>query len=154
TNQPNVFYDPTSTQSAFPYFSKGRVDFMAQRVGHVATQVQWAGSPMVQQMFIWTWDARPFPYWPDLTAIWNDGGDWQTGHWVEGKFGTSSLSAIIADICIRSGLQSSDIDVSLIFDLVEGYVISAPQTYRDTISALQAAYFFDVVESDNVLKFI
>src|SRR5208282_4307226 len=124
-------------------FSQGRVDFLAQRVGLVATQAQWAGSSMIEQMLVWTWDARPFPYWPDLTAIWNDGGNWQTGHWVEGKLGTSSLAAIITDICERAGLQSTDIDVSQITDLVEGYVVSAQQTYRDTIATLQAAYFFD-----------
>jgi len=154
TNQPNVFYDPTSSSSAFPRFSKGRVDFVAQRVGHVATQAQWAGSSMIERMFIWTWDARPFPYWPDLTAVWSDGANWITGHWVEGKFGTSSLVAIISDICLRAGLQSADIDVSDITDQVDGFFISNPQTYRDSIEALQQAYFFDVVESDNVLKFI
>jgi len=154
TNEPNVFHDPSSSLSAFPYFSQGRVDFLAQRVGLTATQAQWAGSSMIQQMFVWAWDARPFPYWPDLTAIWSDGGNWQTGHWIEGKLGTSSLAAIITDICERAGLQSSDIDVSQINDLAEGYVVNAQQTYRDTISALQAAYFFDAVESDGVLKFV
>ncbi len=154
TNQPNVFYDPNSSLSAFPYFSKGRVDFLAQRTGLVATQAQWDGSSMIEQMFVWTWDARPFPYWPDLTAIWGDGGNWQTGHWVEGKLGTSSLAAIITDICERAGLASDDIDVSQISDLVDGFIISAPQTYRDTISALQAAYFFDAAESDGILKFV
>src|SRR5271170_3059177 len=44
TNEPNVFYDPTSVLSGFPYFSQGRVDFMAQRIGLTATLAQWAGS--------------------------------------------------------------------------------------------------------------
>jgi len=154
TNEPNVFYDPDSSGSAFPRFSKGQVDFVAQRVGHVATQNQWAGSSMIERMFVWTWDARPFPYWPDLTAVWSDGGDWITGHWVQGKFGTSSLAAIISDLCARAGLQSTDIDVSNITDQVDGFFISDQQTYRDSIEALQQAYFFDVVESDNVLEFV
>ncbi|MDE3060247.1 MAG: glycoside hydrolase TIM-barrel-like domain-containing protein, partial [Pseudomonadota bacterium] len=154
TNQPNIFYDPLSSGSAFPYHSRGRVDFLAQRVGLTATLIQWAGSSMIERMFVWTWDARPFPYWPDLTAVWSDGGDWQTGHWVQGKLGTSSLASILTDVCLRAGLQAADIDVSQIYDLAEGFVISGAQTYRDTIEALQAAYFFDVVESDNVLKFV
>ena len=29
TNQPNVFYDPTSSESFFPYHSRGQVDFRA-----------------------------------------------------------------------------------------------------------------------------
>lgn len=154
TNQPNVFYDPSSSGSAFPYFSKGRVDFLAQRVGLTATQQKWKDSDMIEQMFVWTWDARPFPYWPDLTAIWSDGRSWQTGHWVQGKLGTSSLSAILADVCTRSGLAVDDIDVGDIAQQVEGFAITSPQTYRHVIEALQAAYFFDAVESDNILKFV
>jgi hypothetical protein len=119
TNQPNVFYDPTSISSAFPYFSKGRIDFLAQRVGHVATQHQWKTSAMIERMFIWTWDARPYPYWPDLTSVWTDGSVWKTGHWVQGKFGISSLAAIVADLCLRAGLQSGDIDVNRITKQVE-----------------------------------
>ncbi|MDE3017016.1 MAG: glycoside hydrolase TIM-barrel-like domain-containing protein, partial [Pseudomonadota bacterium] len=154
TNQPNVFYDPNTTGSAFPYYSKGRVDFLAQRVGLTATQQQWAGSSMIEQMFVWTWDARPFPYWPDLTAVWTDGMDWQTGHWVEGKLGTSSLAAVVADLCGRGGLLTTDIDVSQLIDLTEGFVIDTPQTIRSAIEILQQAYFFDAVESDNILKFV
>jgi len=154
TNEPNVFYDPNSSSSAFPYYSQGRVDFVAQRIGLTATQAQWAGSSMVEQMFVWTWDARPFPYWPDLSAVWSDGVDWKTGHWVQGKLGTSSLAAILLDVCERAGLASTDVDVSQIFDQVDGFIINGQQTYRTTIETLQSAYFFDVVESDNVLKFI
>ena len=154
TNQPNVFYDPSTTGSAFPYNSKGRVDFVAQRVGLIATQEQWKSSSMVERMFVWTWDARPFPYWPDLNAIWSDGVDWKTGHWLQGKLGTSSVAAILTDICMRAGLLTADIDVSRIFNQVDGFVISNQQTYRTAIESLQAGYFFDSVESDNLLKFI
>lgn len=154
SNQPNVFYDPSSASSAFPYFSRGRVDFLAQRAALTATQQKWKNSTMIEQMFVWTWDARPFPYWPDLTGVWSDGINWKTGHWVQGKLGTSSLAAIISDLCINAGFSSSDIDVGNITAQVDGIIISTPQTFRDTIEMLQSAYFFDVVESDNMLKFI
>ena len=154
TNQPNVFYDPLSSASAFPYNSKGRVDFLAQRVGLSAAYAQWAGSSMIERMFVWAWDARPFPYWPDLNAVWTDGVDWQTGHWVQGKLGTSSLSAILQDICARSGLAPSDVDVSKMYNQTEGFIINRQQTLRSTIEILQTAYFFDTVESGDVLKFI
>ena len=154
TNEPNVFYDPNSSGSSFPYYSKGRVDFLAQRTGLTAAHAQWLGSSMVERMFVWTWDARPFPYWPDLTAVWTDGGDWQTGHWVQGKLGTSALASIISDICTRSGLSTSDIDVTRIAGQVDGFIINRQQTMRQTIESLQAAYFFDSVESGDVIKFI
>ncbi len=154
TNQPNVFYDPLSSGSGFPYDSKGRIDFVAQRVGLTAAHAKWGGSSMVERMFVWTWDARPFPYWPDLKVVWSDGIDWETGNWVQGKLGTSGLAAILTDVCLRSGLLQSDIDVSRIAGQVEGFIVNRQQTIRDTVETLQAAYFFDVVESDGVLKFV
>ncbi len=154
TNQPNVFYDPSTSGSSLPYFSKGRVDMRAQRVGIAATQAQWAGSTMVERMFAWTWDARPFPYWPDLTSVWNDGSVWKTGHWLQGKLGTSNLAAIVKDLAIRSGLQATDIEVSQISEMLDGYVINHQQTIREAIEILRKAYFFDTVESDNILRCI
>lgn len=153
-NQPNVFYSAGTTGSAFPYYSKGRVDLVAQRTALMATVQKWQGSSMVEHMFLWTWDARPFPYWPDLTTVWTDGADWKTGHWVQGKLGTSSLAAIVKDMCLRAGLQEAEIDVSRLNEQVEGTVISASQSYRAAIAFLQAAYFFDAVESGAQLKFV
>lgn len=154
TNQPNVFYDPNSVSSAFPYFSKGRVDFRAQRAGLTATEQQWKASAMVERMFVWTWDARPYPYWPDLTSVWTDGVAWVTGHWVEGKLGLSNVAGILSDLCQRAGLAPEDIDVHILTDQVEGFIISGQQSVRQAVESLQHGYFFDAVESDNILKFI
>ncbi len=154
TNQPNVFYDPASSESYFPRLSRGRIDFRAQRLGIAATEAKWKDSPMIEQKFLWTWDARPFPYWPDLLSVWADGGVWKTGHWVQGKLGASSLAAIVADLCQRAGLSLSLIDVSRLQDQVEGYIINAQSSARQLIEQLMAGYFFDAVESDGVLKFI
>lgn len=154
SNQPNVFYDPSSALSAFPYHSRGRVDFRAQRAALTATEQQWKDSDIVERLFVWTWDARPYPYWPDLTSVWSDGANWKTGHWVQGKLGISSLAAIVSDLCQRTGLQTDDFDVSQITDQVDGYVIGGQQSIRSAVETLQAGYFFDTVESDNILKFI
>ncbi len=154
TNQPNVFYDPNSIESYFPYHSRGRIDFRAQRQGLLATEKKWKSSTMIERMFIWTWDARPFPFWPDLVRVWTDGPLWKYGHWVNGKLGLSSLAAIVRDNCIRAGLTDSDIDVSRLTDLVDGYVIADIIPARGSIETLQAAYFFDAVESDGVIKFV
>jgi len=154
TNQPNVFFDPSTSSSALPYYSRGRVDMRAQRVGIAATEAQWGGSLMVEHIFAWAWDARPFPYWPDLTGVWNDGGVWKTGHWLQGKLGISNLAAIVLDLAKKSGLEDTDIDVSQISEILEGYVINSQQTIRDAIQILRSAYFFDTVESDNILRCI
>lgn len=153
-NQPNVFYDPSSSQSAFPYHSKGRVDFRAQRAALMAAHEKWRGSGMVQRQFVWTWDARPYPYWPDLTQVWADGVAWKTGHWVQGKLGITSLAAIIKDICLRCGLSAGEIDVSQLSEQVEGYVIAGQQSGRDSIAQLEQGYFFDAVEAASSLTFM
>ncbi|NBO19258.1 MAG: hypothetical protein EBV03_08560, partial [Proteobacteria bacterium] len=153
-NQPNVFYSASSSSSAFPYHSRGRVDFLAQRAALMATIQKWKNSIMVERLFAWAWDARPFPYWPDMVSVWSDGMDWKTGHWLQGKLGTSSLSAVIRDLCRRAGLAENQIDVSRVNEQLDGFVISAPQTVRGAIETLQAGYFFDAVESGSQVKFV
>ncbi len=154
TNQPNVFYDPASSESFFPRFSRGQVDIRAQRTGITATEARWNNSPMLDRLFLWTWDARPYPYFPDLINVWADGGVWATGHWVTGKFNISGLAAIIRDLCIRAGMAESDIDVSRITTQVTGYVITRQASARTYLEELMQAYFIDAVESDGVLTFV
>ena len=90
-NQPNVFYDPTSSESFFPRGSKGRVDFQAQREALNATldyledrTLESGMADLVSRRFLWTWDARPFSFWPDLVGVWQDSALLNTGHWVLG----------------------------------------------------------------------
>ncbi|MBN8531518.1 MAG: glycoside hydrolase TIM-barrel-like domain-containing protein [Alphaproteobacteria bacterium] len=151
TNQPNVFYDPLSVEGKFPRFSRGRVDNRAQRMGITATELQWWGSSMVERKFLWTWDARPFPYFPDRLDVWADGGNWAYGHWVQGKLGMSSLAAIVQDICLRAGLEAGQIDVSRLEGLVEGFALTHLDTARAAIEALMKGYFFDAVETGDAV---
>lgn len=154
TNQPNVFYNPESFDGGIPCNSKGRVDFRAQRDGISATLKKWANSEIIENMFLWTWDARPYPYWPGLTSVWADGSLWLRGHWVNGKFGVCQLRDVVADLCLRSGLTFEQFDVSALDGIVEGYVVSQLQSSRESIETLSGIYFFDIVESDAKLKFL
>ena len=97
-NQPNVFYTASkgSVESNFPYFSHGTEDRFAQRTALAAKLRYWnlfnessGGVQMIDpaNIYIWTWDARPFPEFPRLFDIWTDGVDWRLGHWINGKFG-------------------------------------------------------------------
>ncbi len=114
-NQPNVFYDPTSSESFLPSWqSKGRVDFQAQREALNATldyldaREQEAGNTgLVARRFLWTWDARPFSFWPDLEGVWQDSILWATGHWVQGKLGNSTLGAVVAELLQQLGLPQA-----------------------------------------------
>jgi hypothetical protein len=154
TNQPNVFYDPASSEGGFPRFSRGQIDMRAQRLGIAATEEVWGTSSMVERRFLWTWDARPYPYFPDLREVWSDGGVWMTGHWVTGKLGLSSLGAIVKALCAKAGLEAAHIDVSGLTQRVEGYVVTRQATARHLIEELMGAFFFDAVESGGVLRFV
>lgn len=151
TNQPNVFVDSTSWDSAYPRFSRGRVDFMAQRAAIAATEAEWAGSSMVANKFLWTWDARPYPYWPDLTNVWADGGSWVSGHWVQGKLGASHVGAAVEQIATRAGLTAAQIDTSALQMVLDGFVIHERVTARAALEQLMRAYFFTVRESAQAL---
>lgn len=103
TNQPNVFYDPKSSESALPYYSKGTRDDLVQRRGIEALLSYWGGANnpvsalygdrMIGLIAVWTWDARPYPAWPALTDVWGDTALWPYGHWLNGKVGLAGLGA-------------------------------------------------------------
>ncbi len=153
SNQPNVFYSPDSTESKLPIHSNGRVDFVAQRQALSASEKYWRKSEFLEQMFIWTWDARPYPFWPDLTKIWTDGSCWARGHWVNGKLGLTTLQAIIQELCLYSGLSLARIRAEELTDLVDGLVIINQDSIKEVINLLKRAYFFDTHEVDGILYF-
>lgn len=159
SNQPNVFIDPDSVESFYPRGSRGRVDFLAQRTA-IEASIDYLNaqnaieSNFVPRKFVWTWDARPFPFFPDLGSVWADGSNWKTGHWVQGKLGLSNLGQIVADLLKKVGYDNTMYDTSRLTDIVSGFVITNRQAVRACLEQLATAYFFDCVESDGLLKFI
>lgn len=148
-NQPNVFVDASSSDSAYPRFSRGRVDFIAQREAIAATESVWAGSAMVEEKFLWTWDARPYPYWPDLLNVWSDGRNWVTGHWVQGKLGGSHVGAVAEAIFAKVGLDTTNIDTRRVQASLDGFVIQQRTTARAALQQLTQAYQFEFKELGN-----
>ena len=82
-NQPNVVFDPKSSESFAPYFSRGWRDDTMQRAYLEAMLLYWGapgvnpassvyGGPMLEmgEMAVWTWDGRPYPFFPALDAVW------------------------------------------------------------------------------------
>ena len=160
-NQPNVFYDPSSNESLYPRASKGRIDFQAQRealnatLGYLDERNQLTGnSELVARRFLWTWDARPFSFYPDLAGVWKDSLIWATGHWLQGKLGNSTLGAVVGNLLQEPGLTASDYDVTRLTDTLEGFILKQPITVRSALEYLTSAYFFEPVESDDILKFV
>ena len=105
TNQPNVFYDAKSTESATAFWSiwdpannlgyLPRRDDTIQAMALEAVYEYWnvdgnnetvGGMPMLEWTFCltWNWDARPFPTFPDNNSAWGDTGNWEQGFWTNG----------------------------------------------------------------------
>ena len=159
SNQPNVFYDPHAFDSFYPRGSFGQVDFSAQRQALNASLDFLAAQNTIEPnlvpvAIIWTWDARPYPFWPDLQSVWADFQDWKTGHWLEGKVGLSNLGQVVAALCAKVGLDSTLIDVTRLNDTIDGYIVTSRQTVRSCLEELAGAFFFDMTESDGVLTFV
>ncbi|MEQ8368405.1 MAG: glycoside hydrolase/phage tail family protein, partial [Roseicyclus sp.] len=167
TNQPNVFFDPKSSESFTPHFSRGWRDDAIQRAYLEATYLFWAApanNPVsavtstrmvhLPECAAWTWDARPYPFFPELTDVWTDGPNWRRGHWLTGRLGAVSLAALVRHLCLRAGMPEERIDVSGLWGAVEGYVISALEAPRASISTLARHFGFDAVESEGRIRFL
>ncbi|MCF4166467.1 glycoside hydrolase/phage tail family protein [Zavarzinia compransoris] len=166
TNQPNVFFDPKSSESALPHFSAGTRDDLVQRAGldawldhfgpDAATNPVSAvyGGRMVGEIAVWTWDARPFPAWPARSDLWGDCDLWTVGHWLNGKVAGGDLAGLVRGLCARVGLGDGMIDVSRLAGIVTGYLRDRPAAPRGEIEALMAAFDFDAVEVGGRLRFL
>jgi len=165
SNQPNVFYDPKSSESFLPYFSSGQRNDLIQHLYCEVMLDYWQtdspnnpvssvyGGLMVEPKNIqfWTWDARPFPDFPARTEVWSDGDNWQLGHWLNGRIGFSSLEAIIKDICQRANI--TDFSTISLEGIVTGYVIKGGVTLRQAIAPLGDCFGFDLSDRFGSLVF-
>lgn len=146
TNQPDIVYDPKSSESGYPYYSSGAVDNLIQRQGLQATLSYWASSlknpvssvyhsPMIQSIAVANWDARPYPAWPARSDFWFDGDLWSRGYWVNGKLG-------LADVSIsKSSLVTTDARTVLLRDPV---YIEPGFTYYVTFQTLNEPVEYQV----------
>lgn len=109
SNQPNVFFDPLSSESAFPYYSDGERDDLMQR-RHIQSLItyfdpnnsnyvdgdnpesgQYSGRMVdLDRIYIYAWDARPFPEFPSFDKTWGDTEKWYKGHWITGRVSQNS----------------------------------------------------------------
>lgn len=143
SNQPNVFFDPKCVDGGVPKHSNGKIDFSIQRKSIYAFIKYWSTQEYIEQMFLWTWDARPYPAWPHMD-IWKDGHLWEKGHWVNNKFGNSNLASILLEISARSQIDIKKIDVSSVDIPVEGIIFSNKISAINSINTLRSSYFFDI----------
>ncbi|MEJ2227036.1 MAG: glycoside hydrolase/phage tail family protein [Alphaproteobacteria bacterium] len=163
-NQPNVFYDPKSSESFLPYYSKGIRDDLMQRE-YLRAFLEWyavtANNPVssvyadhmvdTSRIMLYTWDARPYPAFPAFTSIWADYANWQRGHWLPGRMAAAPVSLTVAKILDDAGF--SDYDVSQLSGSMAGYVIDGISSARDALQPLETAFFFDSYEAQGEVRF-
>ncbi|MEM8772631.1 MAG: glycoside hydrolase/phage tail family protein [Pseudomonadota bacterium] len=162
-NQPNVFVDAKSSESAVPYFSTGRRDDMAQRRFLEAQGAFWSdavnnpvssvyGGLMVDadRAYVYAYDARPFPDFPARSDVWGDAPNWETGHWLNGRLGRAPLDLLVKALAAEAGFDA--IDTAALDGVVTGYLVDRPLSARETIDPLADVFQFDIVESDGALR--
>ncbi|WP_454700465.1 baseplate multidomain protein megatron [Agrobacterium burrii] len=153
--RPNVFPDPKSAENTFPYFSRrSRADSQQRRFleAHLDHWGQ-GDAAMVDEnrVYLWTWDARPFPAFPQNGAVWSDGGNWRTGHWLNGRLGTVTLADTITAILTDHGFDA--FDVSAVSGDMTGCVQGDVTSARALLEPLMAAFQVDVAEDGGTLRF-
>lgn len=159
-NQPNVFPDPKSAENGRPYFSNGGRSDVAQRRVMETHLNHWdaaaigfndASNPysaiydgrMVEasRIYLWAWDARPYPTFPLRNDLWSDGANWTRGHWLNGRLANPDLGSLVGAILADHGQPPAD--VRGIEGTVEGYVLDNPTSAREALEPL--ADLFDLV---------
>lgn len=65
-----------------------------------------------------------------------------------------TLASVVSDLSVRAGLTVDDIDVDELTDIVDGYAITQQTAVRQAIDPLRSAYYFDAVESGEIVKFV
>ena len=164
TNQPNRFLDPRSSESGLPKYSNGRRDDLIQMQYLRAMFAFWedpANNPLdgdsgvrmveTQGAHVWAWDARPFPFFPNNSALWADGEAYERGHWLNGRTGARSLASVVAEICDRSGMHAHD--TSALHGIVRGYGVRDGGHARAALQPLLLAYGFDALEREGRIVF-
>ena len=156
-NQPNVFHDPKSAESALPRFSNGGRSDIAQHRFIEAHLGYWdedsdgfedASNPVsgeydgrmldAERCYLWAWDARPFPAFPLATDIWGDGENWPLGHWLNGRLASPAVGDLINAIIADHGLEQADVEAA--DGKVTGYVVSEPSTARGALEQIAEVF--------------
>ena len=146
-NQPNVFFDPLCLDGGVPRHSNGETDFSIQRRSIRAFIEFWSVEEYIENMFLWTWDARSYPAWPHMD-IWKDGYLWEKGHWVSDKFGICSVASIILEISNRCKIDLKDLDTTTIDEAISGIIFTNQISGKDAINTIRTSHFFDISASN------
>jgi hypothetical protein len=119
TNEENLFYNLESVAGGVAFWARWnpgglvpKEDRLIALQAYRAWDEYWtidgknevsaAGVPMIAHdlMFAWTFDARPFPTFPNRLDVWSDGINYLPGHWIQGK--VKLLPSVTPDTIVGS----------------------------------------------------
>ncbi len=158
-NAPNVFVDPKSSESALPPFSSGARDDQIQRRALEAVHDYWrahnesaAGVAMIDtdRLYVYAVDARPYPFFPARGDIWGDAGNWEKGHWLNGRLSRAPLGALVEALAAEGDVAA---DAGALNGSLAGFVVDRPLSPRQMIDPLADVFQFDMVETQAGLRF-
>ncbi|MDB5546474.1 MAG: hypothetical protein JWO64_3623 [Hyphomicrobiales bacterium] len=168
-NAPNVFPDAKLTTQTLPPFSSGarddlmqiraleaiisRFDPRCEGFQEAYNPVAGNGARMVDadHIYIWAYDARPFPAFPSLSSVWSDASSWDHGHWLNGRLEAAPLDRLVCELV--SDMAGVSIAPPPLDSIVDGYIIDRPLSARGVIEPLSALFGFDAVVSSGALRF-
>ena len=155
-NLPSAFADAKSSEDARPWFSNGAPDALMQRQLIRAHFRHWLpdhpdfdatanpvssvyGGRMVdpQRIYLWTWDARPYPSFPALSSVWADAANHATGHWLTGRLGTAGTGELIAAMARDYGVRFAAIATG--GPVIAGCATDRVTSLRDLIDPILTA---------------
>ena len=163
-NQPNKFLDRKSSESLLPYHSTGARDELMQMQYLVAMSEYWKApenNPLsteyegrmldMHRAFVWAFDTRPYPFFPNSVEKWSDGENYTRGHWLNGRTAGRSLASVVAEICRRAGL--ADFSTDGLYGYVRGFAVEQVADARAALQPLMIRHGFDAIDRDGVLQF-
>ncbi|KIN66311.1 putative GTA protein [Sulfitobacter noctilucicola] len=163
-NQPNKFLDRKSSESKLPYHSTGARDELMQMQylramsdywkdpAHNPVSTEYEGRMLdMSRAFVWAFDTRPYPAFPNNVAKWSDGENYTRGHWINGRTAGRTLASVVTEICTRAGLKAFSTEG--LYGYVRGYAVEQVADARTALQPLMIRYGFDAIERDGLLQF-
>lgn len=168
-NAPNIFPDTKASGAVVPPFSSGqRDDLMLIRameafLSRFDPRSPWhregdnpigpSGFRMVDpdRIYIWAYDARPFPAFPMYATVWTDAANWYKGHWLNGRLEAVPIDDLM--VALMRDLTGQELLQPAIDAYADGYVVDRPLSARGVIEPLADIFGFDAIVSSGQIRF-
>lgn len=155
-NAPNAFGDLKSSEDKRPDFSTGMSDPLMQRQALRASLAHWkqhAGEMLdFDRIYLWCWDARPYPAFPMLDDVWSDAVNYPAGHWLNGRLGAMSVDELISALAGEYSVPLGALETAP--PLIHGLTIEAVASMRDITAMLQETSSLALRDSPEGLSWI